>query len=295
MQITRFMTTRKLAAFLICASLAATLLSGCASKTPTTSKSGATKRSDPTLAPYVIKNKKYYPIADATGFKEKGLASWYGDYFHGRPTSNGERYDMYGMTAAHKILPMNTLLRVRNLDNGKETLVRVNDRGPFVDGRIIDLSFTAAEQLDIVGPGTSRVEIVAIPASDKNNLAMVAAAPKPKSLRQTISQKAQAIKTQHQAAAKVQPQAIAQQPKAEQVAQKQFFVQVGKYTQRENALKLKKRFTDSGHAAFIQTEGDPTQPTYQVHVFAGRELTVAKKTEAALLKNGYSGAELVVR
>ena len=79
------------------------------------------------------------------------------------------------------------------------------------------------------------------------------------------------------------------------MTEKQFYVQVGKYNQLENALKLKKRFTDSGHAAFIQTEGDPTQPSYQVHVFAGRELAIAKKAEAALLQNGYSGASLVVR
>jgi len=287
MQTTHLRLTRKLTTFLICAGLAATLLSGCASKSPTYSKSDKGKWSDPTLAPYVIKNKTYYPIADATGFKEKGLASWYGDYFHGRPTSNGEKYDMYGMTAAHKILPMNTLLRVRNLDNGKETMVRVNDRGPFVDGRIIDLSYTAAQELDIVGPGTSRVEIVAIPPNTQNELQLLAAATRSEPQPQITKPQPRAIKPQHQV--------IKSQPQTEKIPKKQFYVQVGKYNQLENAIKLKKRFTESGHAAFIQTEGDPIQPIYQVHVFAGRELAVAKKAEAALLENGYSGASLVVR
>ena len=339
MQTTRLRTTRKLATFLACAGLAAALLSGCASKTPSYSKSERGKYSDPTLAPYVINNKTYYPIADATGFKEKGIASWYGDYFHGRPTSNGERYDMYGMTAAHKILPMNTVLLVKNLNNGKETTVRVNDRGPFVDGRIIDLSYTAAQKLDIVGPGTSRVEIVALPANDQNDLQLLAAAPRSpksesqsqlvKSQVQTIKPQAQVVKPQSQIAtaepqvarsepklAKAAPQTAKPQPQMsiahqhavkpqQQVAtsptrtQREkgqwFYVQVGQYSQLENALKLKKRFTDSGHTAVIQAEGDPTQPIYQVHVFAGRELAVAKQAEAALLENGYSGASLVVR
>ncbi len=88
-----------------------------------------------------------------------GIASWYGDPFHGERTSNGEVYDMDGMTAAHRTLPFQTVVRVHNLDNGKKTQVRVNDRGPFVKGRIIDLSRAAAQEIDMVRPGTARVRL----------------------------------------------------------------------------------------------------------------------------------------
>ena len=88
-----------------------------------------------------------------------GYASWYGDPFHGRRTSNGEVYDMHRLTAAHKTLPFNTVVKVNNLDNGKSVQVRINDRGPYVDGRILDCSFGAAKKLGFVGEGTAPVKI----------------------------------------------------------------------------------------------------------------------------------------
>jgi len=88
-----------------------------------------------------------------------GIASWYGDPFHGQRTSNGEVYDMNAMTAAHRTLPFQTVIRVHNLDNGKKVQVRVNDRGPFVKGRIVDLSRAAAQEIEMVGPGTARVHL----------------------------------------------------------------------------------------------------------------------------------------
>ena len=93
------------------------------------------------------------------GFVERGIASWYGEKFHGRPTANGETYDMYGLTAAHKELPLGTVVDVENLDNGRSVRVRINDRGPFVRGRIIDLSYGAAQKVDMVQAGLARVEI----------------------------------------------------------------------------------------------------------------------------------------
>ena len=95
---------------------------------------------------------------------DSGRASWYGPKFHGRPTASGERYDMHQLTAAHQTLPFGTLLEVRNLDNGRICRVRVNDRGPFVKGRILDVSFAAAKELGMVGPGTARVELAILPA-----------------------------------------------------------------------------------------------------------------------------------
>lgn len=114
--------------------------------------------------PYRVEGKWYQPLAHSKGFSQRGIASWYGKKFHGRKTSNGEIYDMYGRSAAHKTLPMGTVVRVKNLDNGRTLNVRINDRGPFVRGRIIDLSYGAAKQIGMVQSGTAQVEIVALGA-----------------------------------------------------------------------------------------------------------------------------------
>ncbi len=111
---------------------------------------------------YEVLGKRYRVMNSASGYRERGVASWYGKKFHGRDTSMGETYDMYEMTAAHKTLPLPTYVRVRNLRNSKSVIVRVNDRGPFVNNRIIDLSYSAALKLDMVGTGTSLVEVEAI-------------------------------------------------------------------------------------------------------------------------------------
>ena len=109
--------------------------------------------------PYTVRGKTYYPLKSAHGFVEEGVASWYGPGFHGKTTANGERYNQYAMTAAHKLLPLGTKVRVTHLGNGKSVIVRVNDRGPFVEDRVIDLSRTAATRLNMMGTGTARVRI----------------------------------------------------------------------------------------------------------------------------------------
>jgi len=105
----------------------------------------------------------YEPLGDGRSFryKEIGVASWYGKEYHGRNTSNGEIYNMYDMTAAHPTLPFHTLVRVTNLENGKRVEVRINDRGPFIEGRVIDLSYTGAQKIDMLGTGTARVSLEA--------------------------------------------------------------------------------------------------------------------------------------
>ncbi|SKA74752.1 septal ring lytic transglycosylase RlpA family protein [Desulfobaculum bizertense] len=115
-----------------------------------------------TFRPYTVNGVRYYPLKSADGFTQKGRASWYGKPFHGRKTSNGEVYNMYNMTCAHKILPMNTVVRVTNRSNGKSAVLRVNDRGPFVGTRVIDLSYAAAKSLGVIGPGTAPVKVEAI-------------------------------------------------------------------------------------------------------------------------------------
>lgn len=115
--------------------------------------------SHPTMRPYVIRGIKYYPAVVSVGDTFRGNASWYGPDFHGKLTSNGETYNMYDMTAAHKTLPMNTIVKVTNEKNGLTTVVRINDRGPFIATRIIDLSNKAARQIDMIGDGTAPVTI----------------------------------------------------------------------------------------------------------------------------------------
>lgn len=112
--------------------------------------------------PYRVMGRTYYPLQTAAGYNQVGIASWYGKDFHGRKTANGEIYDMYGVSAAHKTLPLGTRVRVSNLENGREVVLVVNDRGPFVKGRLIDLSYGAARRLDIVEKGTAQVRIKAI-------------------------------------------------------------------------------------------------------------------------------------
>ena len=111
---------------------------------------------------YTVHGKRYYTLASANGYRERGVASWYGTKFHGRRTSSGEPYDMYAMSAAHKTLPLPTYARVTNLRNGRSVVVRINDRGPFHSNRIVDLSYTAAWKLGILAKGTGYVEVTAI-------------------------------------------------------------------------------------------------------------------------------------
>jgi len=128
---------------------------------------------------YDVMGKRYFVLASADGYVERGVASWYGPTFHGVNTSMGEPYDMYGMTAAHKTLPLPAYARVTNLKNGKSVVVRINDRGPFVANRIIDLSYTAAAKLDMLRDGTTLVEVRALSPAKPDTLTRSAELPAP--------------------------------------------------------------------------------------------------------------------
>jgi len=151
---------------------------GGSTKTYSSNKSSHSKYMDqktykhPTMRPYVIRGIRYHPTVVSVGDKFAGNASWYGPDFHGKLTSNGETYNMYDNTAAHKTLPMNTIVKVTNRRNGKTTVVRINDRGPFVATRIIDLSNTAAKKIDMLGAGTAPVtiEILGFQAKGKKRI-----------------------------------------------------------------------------------------------------------------------------
>lgn len=123
---------------------------------------GAPDTDHPTQRKYTVLGQTFTPLRNHEGYTEEGIASWYGPKFHGRKTSNGETFNMYDLTAAHRLLPMNTKVRVTNLENGKVVELRINDRGPFAKNRIIDLSLAAAKEIEMIGPGTVRVRVDAV-------------------------------------------------------------------------------------------------------------------------------------
>ncbi len=140
----------------------AVVLSACGTKKTNVATSPGGGRLKGYQKPYTVNGERYEPLRSHDGFVQTGVASWYGPDFHGKRTSNGEVYDMHAMTAAHKTLPLGVFVRVKNRDNGREAIVRVNDRGPFVKGRIIDLSYAAAQKLGVVQSGTAPVRIEAL-------------------------------------------------------------------------------------------------------------------------------------
>lgn len=244
------------------------ILSGCSKNIPYNHKKssgGITGKILATQRPYVIGGRTYYPIPSSQGYIEKGIASWYGKKFHGRKTANGETYNMYGHTAAHKTLPMNTMLLVKNLSNGKSTVVRINDRGPFIRNRIIDLTHTAATELDIIRNGTAKVEIVAMGEEKK----------KPANQKPDSSQTRKLV---HQ-----------------DFDKGKFYIQIGAFEYKEKAKKLARIFADKGQDVIIQQFPAAGISLYRVMVYSGTSLKKAKIYEAFLEKNGFPNALVIAR
>jgi rare lipoprotein A len=197
--------------------------------------------------------KQYYPIPDARRYHAIGPASWYGTKFHGQATANGETYDLYGMTAAHKTLPLPSYVRVTNLDNGKSAIVRVNDRGPFYSDRIIDLSFAAAKKLGYAENGTARVKVEGIDphewwAQQGRPVPLVLAA-QPAAQVKTVAQPvalplAQYSPPVEQHAAAVLPVQIDAKKNAS-VAASGLYLQVGAFANPDAAELLKAKLSDT--------------------------------------------------
>jgi len=210
--------------------------------------------------PYRVFGQWYQPIPDAAGFRQKGIASWYGADFHGRKTSNGEIYDMYAMTAAHKTLPLGTLVRVRNLVNREEVEVRINDRGPFVRGRIIDLSYTAAKKIGLVGPGTAPVEVVALGVSvPVEGRKPASAAPLP----------------------------------SDYFYKGNFSIQVGSFSNLGNAERLKQRLNTHYENVRIIPFDKGGAIFHRVRIGQFTDLNMAESTEEKLVGIGFSDAFVV--
>jgi rare lipoprotein A len=214
----------------------------------------------PTQKPYKIKGKTYYPIPSSEGFRETGIASWYGTYFHGRKTSNGETYDMNGISAAHKTLPMNTFLLVENLENGREMTVRVNDRGPFHKGRIIDLSRSGADKLGFLDKGTAKVRITALGETETYRRGGTTA------------------------------KRFKDHP---DFRRGDFYVQIGSFVDENNANRLKDKISTKGRIVVIQKFDREGQRFFRVQVKAGTTLDEAERVETALNRSGFPEAYVV--
>ncbi len=193
---------------------------------------------------YEVFGKSYTVMPTSSGYKERGVASWYGTKFHGNLTSSREPYDMYEMTAAHKTLPLPTYVRVRNLSNGRSIIVKVNDRGPFVHNRIIDLSYAAAMKLDMVTAGTGLVEVEAISFDDP---------PGDRPVRKTTT-----------------PQPVPAAPAApppKRIDEDHIFLQVGAFGSRDNAHRRRATLEDAKIPTVFVVEDTSVSPTlYRVRI-----------------------------
>jgi rare lipoprotein A len=192
---------------------------------------GATSR------PYTVMGRSYSPMSSLQPYTARGIATWYGRRYHGKPTSSGEIYDMYAMTAAHTTLPIPSYARVTHLASGKSVVVRINDRGPFVDGRIIDLSYTAAHRLGVLTGGSAMVEVEAIiPGSAPASPPVATAKPEP-----------EPVVTPPAAVVAPPPPTPPSIPVTADAGR--YFLQLGAFGSRENAENFRSRLQASLGAA----------------------------------------------
>ena len=249
------------------------------------------------LKPYTVRGKRYYPLQTAKNYHAQGIASWYGRKFHGHTTANGEIYNMFAMTAAHKTLPIPSYVKVTNLKNNKTVIVRVNDRGPFHGNRIIDLSYAAAYALDILSHGIAEVTVTAInidKTQPKEKTQAVSNKSDPKAaITKTVITKAAITKAVTAPAKKPQiAQTIAKIPplNVEPEPKPQRFVQVlaSKNEQKLTAL-AKQLSTQYKQAHQIIFENG----AYKLHLGPLQSEPQAQALIKALQNNGYPGAYML--
>ena len=212
----------------------------------------------PTMKPYTVLGVEYYPTVVRVGDYFEGIASWYGPNFHGKLTSSGEEYDMYSMTAAHKTLPMNTVVKVYNRGNGMSVNVRINDRGPFVETRIIDLSFAAAQQLGVDKTGTALVSL-------------------------------EVLGFEPNGAKSIDTKKLAQGP--QESVLNSFFVQVGVFEKFEGALRTKQEYGKiNGYSAIIKDTEDNGKRVFRIWLSGFKSEAEARDFIA---RNQFDGAFIV--
>ena len=236
--------------------------------------------------PYTVHGRTYIPHLSSKGYKAQGLASWYGDDFHGKTTANGETYNMYAMTSAHRTLPMGTMLEVTDRSTGRKVIVRVNDRGPFADPdlRIIDLSYAAASKLGIVNKGITPVELRAIenvnvePVESTEIVAETAAPEEEAVVEETV-----------QAAPEVEELIITE----EATAQAHYYIQVGAFTERDRAQAVLETLRSNGYKESRMVEVNVNGQTF-LRVQAGYFYNIPAAEDAmASLEPEYGDVILV--
>jgi rare lipoprotein A len=249
------------------------VLAGCSGPHITPSPTGRKQPARATQRPYVIHGRTYYPIPNAEGYRETGIASWYGKPFHGRKTSNGETYNMHAPTAAHKTLPMGTMLLVKNLANGKSTVVRINDRGPFVRDRVIDLSYKAARDIGMIRKGTTKVTITAL-----GEAVAEASRAKPGRDRKTTASRRPAPVLKHA-----------------DFDRGRFYIQVGSFIEHAKAGKLARKFAARGRDVIIQEFPAAGTHLFRVMIFSSTSLKKARAEEHYLEQHGFPYALVIAR
>jgi rare lipoprotein A len=269
---------------------------------------------------YEVFGKRYYVMASSVGYVERGVASWYGPGFHKERTSVGEPYDMYGMTAAHKTLPLPAYVRVTNLQNGRSCVVRVNDRGPFVGNRIIDLSYTAAAKLDMLRDGTAMVEVRVLqpldPALDTHlTVASVGALPLasppttsppgPRASPPSVSPPMPSadvpmvsapvpLASQPMATAAVAPPVIAPAP-VTSAPVRTLFVQAGAFAAPDNAQRLADKLRAAGYTqVFVRDDLIAGRKLYRVRIGPIPDVPQFDRIVAALEQQGVRDAHLAL-
>ncbi len=230
--------------------------------------------------PYTVFNKTYYPLADARDYRERGVASWYGRKFHGQRASSGETYDMYALTAAHKTLPLPSYARVRNLTNNRSIVVRVTDRGPFLDNRLIDLSYTAAARLGILGTGTGLVEVEGLlPGESPPDSRLAASEP--------VGAEAKPVNIAGVIAGNPERAAPATGPR--------LYVQAGAFTNLDNARALRARLENGDFRPIeIQTARLDNNTVHRVRIGPLPSVEEGDRVAARVASLGVNNAYLIV-
>jgi rare lipoprotein A len=245
---------------------------------------------------YDVFGKRYFVLSSSAGYWERGVASWYGPGFHKVRTSTGEPYDMYAMTAAHRTLPLPAYVRVTNLQNGRSVVVRINDRGPFVGNRIIDLSYTAAAKLDMLRNGTAIVEVRTIDASTPlpavtASTAPAAEPPAPAAL--SAAAVLDAVVPAAAAAASDAPSPTA--PAAAASANLTLFVQAGAFSDPANAERLAEKLRRGSYGrVFVRDDQIAGRRMYRVRIGPVPDVAEFDRVVAALERAGINDAHLAL-
>ncbi len=250
-------------------------------------------------SPYRIKGKKYYPKVNY-GYNKKGVASWYGPGFHGKTTANGERYDQNALTAAHKTLPMPSIVRVTNLENGRSIIVRVNDRGPYAHGRIIDMSKRGAELLGFKNQGIAKVRVKVLEKESRHVAELAKSGKSTQGIEIAMNKKSYKLpKTPDAPASRNTVQSPPNKPATVHKAvlepvsyQAKTFVQTGAFSTREAAMKHSSALSRYGRAQ-IHTASVNGQTLYRVR-FPAQDRLVAAQLKDQLYSDGYQNALIIV-